>query len=240
MSKLMLAFAVLLILQEADAFTCDDGCLLEDELWVNDDWCDCADCSDESDWTCASCADGCPPLTQCSGLYSAQCDLGIGWSWSGDDSWSWDNWDDNWSGDNWATARDDWDDTAETVRGVGIAFIIIANGISLLRFVVFCYATYWCYKRNKQLIESGQGAECGCTTITCVLCCTVFACCFQVDPKNPAMAGGPAPLIIGQPVVVHGQPVSAPVPGVMVQAQVVQVQVVQPENNSPENNSPAA
>ena len=42
-------------------FTCDDGCNVIDMKWVNDgSWCDCQDCSDEKEWTCGSCATGCP------------------------------------------------------------------------------------------------------------------------------------------------------------------------------------
>ena len=59
-----LAFGLLKVIH---GFKCNDGCDVQD-IFLDDNWCDCSSCEDEQDWTCFTCG-GCPNTcsnyTQC-------------------------------------------------------------------------------------------------------------------------------------------------------------------------------
>eukprot|EP00930_Biecheleria_cincta_P034110 TRINITY_DN23594_c0_g2_i1.p1 TRINITY_DN23594_c0_g2~~TRINITY_DN23594_c0_g2_i1.p1 ORF type:complete len:178 (+),score=36.13 TRINITY_DN23594_c0_g2_i1:87-620(+) len=107
---------------------------------------------------------------------------------------------------------------------------LVMQGItSLVRLGIFLAATFWCYRKNQEILKNGQAPTCGGVTIICCLCCTCFAMCFQVDidPMAQQMGPGGGPVVmVGQPIYAQGQP--AVVQGQVVQAQVVQAQVVSP------------
>jgi len=56
---------------------------------------------------------------------------------------------------------------------------IIAGAV--IPLVIFLVASYFCYKWNKEIIDNGDVPACGMKTVGCVLCCSVLACCFQID-----------------------------------------------------------
>merc|ERR1719506_2606256 len=56
--------------------------------------------------------------------------------------------------------------------GVGGAFVTIA---------IFCVASYFCYKWNKEMTEKGDEPHCGLLSALCCCCCTPLVCCFPID-----------------------------------------------------------
>mmetsp|Transcript_75176 Transcript_75176/g.132806 ORF Transcript_75176/g.132806 Transcript_75176/m.132806 type:complete len:248 (-) Transcript_75176:112-855(-) len=245
--KLLLALSALSA-ELAASYSCNSACEIYDNE-VDDGYCDCPDCSDESEWSCSSCGTGCPDYPgscedrsrNCAGslfvcddgcqvdnvfVDDGDCDCG-----NCEDESSWTCSSCGGCPESCGEASfcsfseysySDYSDLVSAVNSTMQMMMIIQIVVFLIRAGIFAYATYWCWKKNKQLQESGQGATCGGVTCMCCFCCTIFAICFTVDPANPMprQAVG-APVVVG--ATVQAQPV---------QAQVVQAQVVKDDSNT--------
>merc|ERR1719465_273562 len=62
---------------------------------------------------------------------------------------------------------------------------LVGGGVagSLIAIAVFCIASYYCYKWNKEMTEKKENPKCGILSVACCLCCTPVVCCFPVDKK---------------------------------------------------------
>merc|ERR1719482_2560975 len=60
---------------------------------------------------------------------------------------------------------------------------IVGGGLAgtAITIAIFCVASYFCYKWNKDMTEKGQEPYCGIMSFLCCCCCTPLVCCFPVD-----------------------------------------------------------
>merc|ERR1719408_715552 len=54
----------------------------------------------------------------------------------------------------------------------------------LISLAIFCVATYFVYKWNKEAKAAGKEPYCGLLSVLCCLCCTPVTCCCPIDTKS--------------------------------------------------------